>query len=251
MMTLINQVQYLMHKCKEFADVIVGEYNLQDPRACCFCMIHNEATIFNELLHAYVRMYNEQTQDGLLLVAGGLGLTHSQLKKQLRDKTNLVLKGLFVQVVSKIEYSIRETIRLYPAHKLMEYIDRKEKLLNSFDQVYDELDQETKDKLRKFKKKLRDVPPYDSFKLIIQASRKIGIIDEDVEKIWDCIIRIRNCTVHNNSIPSRDDKINIDGRVFQFRENQMIEDRLDFYLFFSTKAVKLFFSWAKTINQDI
>ena len=79
-------------------------------------------------------------------------------------------KMMFIGSMSAMEFGVREVIKLFPNHEIYESIERKEKLSHAFDKVFDTLNNESKDKLRKFRKKFKNVPIFDSFQYIINKS---------------------------------------------------------------------------------
>lgn len=240
---LISQAWELRKKCEEYAGLLSQNYDDDDPRVACFNMIFNETTLTIELLDYYYSIWkNSKTSLNQEEI--------NRIREENAQRCIVATKALFIGAISNIEFNIKNTIRLYLDHPLTESIDRQEKLIEHFDLIYSELDEGAQDKLRKFRRELKGVPPFDSFWHIIEKSLSIGIIDEQEANIWKFIIEVRNCTIHNNAIASRDYQVNIDGREFQLKEGQMSKDKLDFYMFLTRKAVGYFFNWAQRFDRS-
>ena len=240
---IINQTWEIRKKCEEYANLLSQKCGEDDPRVACFNMIFNKATLTFELLKNYHSIWKlHRTYPDKEEI--------NRIREENAQRCNMATKALFVDVISSIEFNTKNTIYLYPNHPLTECVDRREKLIEHFDPIYSELDKEAQDKLRKFRKKLKDVPPFDSFWRIIEKSQSISLIDKQEANIWKFIIEVRNCTIHNNAIASRDCQVNIDGCEFQLEEGQMTKGKLDFYTFLSRKLVDCFFDWAQRFDTS-
>lgn len=205
----------------------------------CFNSIHNHTVLCLESLDHYYNLWGEKPPQYMT--------EHDiqQTIKENQERCIEVTKSLFISTVSLIEFNIRNIIDSTEKHILSDYINRSKKAYDEFERIYKCLDSQEKQKFKSIRKILKDLPPCDSISKIIQKSKSNGFITEAELKEWDFILTLRNITVHNNCISSKDLSIEINNRLFKMEKNEMMSGKLDVYLYLTDHIIKLFYNWSK------
>lgn len=214
-------------------EVILPEY-----KGGCFSMIFNHSTLTLEVLDHYSTIWKS-------VITNKSNEQIEEAKQENGERIISITKSLFISSMSAIEYNIRNIILHTNNHILSDTINRKEKLIDSFSPVFDDLDDETKNKLRSFRKKLKDTPPFDSIGQVMLKSKSSQIINELEYKQWSFLLNTRNIVVHNNSIASKDFSLMIDGREYLHKAGVMLRDNLDFFIELTILAIELSINWIK------
>ncbi len=205
----------------------------------CFNSVYNHAVLSLESLDNYYNLWGQKPPQYMT--------NHDiqQIRKENQERCMEITKSLFISTVSLIEFNIRNIIDSEEKHVLSDYINRSKKAYDEFELVYQCLDPQEKEKFKGVRKILKDLPPCDSISKIIQKSKSNGFITEVELKEWEFILTLRNITVHNNSISSKDLSIEINNRVFKMEKDVMMSDKLDVYLYLTNHIIKLFYNWSK------
>ena len=83
-------------------------------------------------------------------------------------------------------------------------------------------------------------------RVIVQKSVEYGLIDENREQIWECLIEVRNAVVHNNARADKDADYPIRDFIVSFRIGQELRGGLDFFVRLTDVAVDEYYYW---VNQ--
>ncbi len=212
MKLLLNQVATLRKKSKQYKDEITQLLDIpqsdSDPRHNCFSDIFNNLTLTLELLSYYHSIWSNPpikvTQEEIV-----------RKKQKNAERCIIILKWLYIQTLSSIEYNIKESVKLYgdksPASNLIKNNSR----------IY--------------------------LGTIINNSFKDELINNDEIKDWKKLIFIRNCIVHNNAISDRDKSFTINGLNVVTHENKMMQGKLNFFAVLTEVAIDRYFTWAKAL----
>lgn len=206
METLIKEVANLRQKCHSYRDnidSILTRPLTSDPISGCFAAMFNFATLTLEVLSYYYGQWK-----GIHIVTTKEDLKRSREENAERCKE--ITKMQFVLAISSIEYSAKETIKLYPKHPLAKWFHKQKRIYLSG---------------------------------VMDESKRIGLIDSKEREFWDCILAARNSVVHNNAIADRDRTYQIDGITVSFVKGKMLSGKLDFFVKLTNKAVDLYYSW--------
>lgn len=216
-----------------------NKFNKYKEARYCFNTIYNHFVICRENLDKYYKFWLEVP----VKVE-----SENEIKKILESRERRCIeltKNLFISTISTIEYYIRKIIASEEKHMLSDYIERGRRAFDEFELIYNSLDEQEKIKFRKFRKTLKELPPCDSISKIIQKSKSKGFITEEELKEWEFLLNLRNITVHNNCISSKDLSIEINNRVFELKNNEMMVDKLDVYMYLTNVMVNLFYNWCR------
>lgn len=224
-----NTIKY----SSEFTELMGENYGSD-----CFASIHNHLVLSLEMLSFYNNIWSNQPDD------------HKYDQEKV-ERCVEVTKNLFISTVSLIEFNIRNIIDSTQNHILSDYINRSRRAFDEFDDIYKIMGKETQKQLSKVRKKLKDLPPCDSISKILQKSKSVGLITEKELEEWNFIVTVRNITVHNNCIGSKDLNAEINNRKFHIKENDMMHDNLDCYLYLTNHIINLFYNWAKNNYKKI
>ena len=208
--TLTTKTEELLSSAIQYADEFEQLYvNSSVVFDNCFDKIKNQAIITIEVLGVYIDFWKRN-----LIREEDI----NEMSLENEDRILLVTKALFIFTISAIEFNIRQIIANNSTHPLIECINRKEKLIEYFNPIYDSLPEDIKEKFKPFKKKLTDTPPLDAIRRIVDKSKLIDLITDSEINQWIFILEVRNITVHNDLIGSKDMNIEIDNRKFTIRE---------------------------------
>jgi len=89
-----------------------------------------------------------------------------------------------------------------------------------------------------------------SFNNIIKRLKEMGIINDFELRNWDAHREIRNCIVHNNSIPNINVKYDLDGFILNGVKDVHFSGPLDGFLILIEKICKLYFSTLNHLNLN-
>lgn len=208
---LIQQVISIREKCKEYQDNLdkkSGDEIIQnDPRSGCFGMIFNGATVTLELLDHYYSIWSKRYT---VTIA-----ERNKIVGENAERCMKILRMLFIDSLSSIEYSIKNSILLYPNSELYRYAKKQQRKGKTI-----------------------------SLRAIIQKSKSFI---QNEYKYWDFILITRNCAVHNNSIADRNLEIDINGRKFKMEKGEMMRDKLDFFGFLTLILIDIYHIWINKI----
>lgn len=224
----------LIHYSYEFDKIKHNNYT-----SLCFNSIYNHVVLCLESLDNYYSLWTHKAPQYMT------EHDRQQIIKENKERCIEVTKSLFISTVSLIEFNIRNIIDNTEKHILSDYINRSKKAYDEFEVIYQGLDLQEKQKFKSIRKILKDLPPCDSISKIIQKSKSNGFITADELKEWEFILTLRNITVHNNCISSKDSCIEINNRLFKMEKNEMMNDKLDVYLYLTDHVIKLFYNWSK------
>ncbi|MEA1936705.1 MAG: hypothetical protein U9N04_01165 [Patescibacteria group bacterium] len=140
--------------------------------------------------------------------------------KENEERCMAISKMLFIASISSIEFSVKKSILLYPKSELCKFYLEKQK----------------NDK-------------FVSFYEIITRKSKHFITEEDKQS-WEFLITIRNATVHNNSISDKSREIKINGRKLRIKKDEMMQGKLDHYIFLTIEAIKRYYYWTKEFDKN-
>lgn len=199
----------------------------------CLDMIFNKAIIAFEQLKYYENIWKETNN-----------LANDQNSERCIDVTRM----LFIGVISCIEFNIRKIVALQSNKGLLETINRKEKLFDSFEEIYCSMNDEVKGQLKAFRKKLKDLPPSDPISQIIKKSKSEKLIDELDYQSWDFIFNMRNIMVHNNGIASKNAELEFEGRKYYTIEGEGAKGDLAVFLVLTRLVTELFCKWVNSIG---
>lgn len=215
---LIKQVWETRNICKEYHEKLDKVLEIKngkiDFRTGCFGMIFNQATLTLELLGYYYKIWRRPNIS--------LYLTEEKKKQQIvkenSERCMEISKMLFISSMSSIEFSIKNSILLYPRSRLYKFYIKQQK-----------------------RKK------FISLGNILNESKYFMDIKE--YKLWEFLRVVRNSTVHNNSISDRSMKIKINGRKFEIKKDKMMQGKLDHYIFLTKEAIDRYYNWIKKFNK--
>lgn len=177
-----------------------------DIRAVCFWSIRNRTKITEEILSFYDRSWKDT----------GIDVNDEDINSELVERIITVTKNLFVDVVSMIEKTAKETLEMYPAN------DLKRKALENRNYLY-----------------LRN---------ILQASSDSGLISEEDLEEWDDILVMRNLVAHNNSVSDRSKKFMVSGVTISMRPGRMMKGPLGTFIILSERIMTLFYQWILSLD---
>jgi len=206
---LINRTWELRKKCREHGDqvnqLLDQPSDIQDPRSGCFPMIFNTSTMYLELLSYYHDIWGKPH-------VRSTPEEIEKAKQQNAERCVMLLKSLFVMSMSSIEFSAKASIAYYGNHPLACSL-----LANRGRFVY--------------------------LSNIMKKSQTKGLITESAYHDWDGLIAIRNCMVHNNGIPDRDDSYTIGKLSVVATKDKMLQGKLEFFLDLTDSAVDRYSGW--------
>lgn len=201
---MISLLEISRHYAEDVTERISDRQN--DVRSMCFWNIHNRVKITQEILSFYDRSWKGHMID----------VNDEDINSELVERIVTVTKNLFVDVVSTIEKTSKETVDLYPK------LGIREKALENRNYLY-----------------LRN---------IMQASVDIGIMERRDMEEWDDILVMRNLVAHNNSISDRSKKFMVSGITISMRPGRMMKGPMNTFIVLSERIVTLFYDWLNSID---
>lgn len=195
-MELRERALKISETANQHKELLIEKYEKNDPRSECFVMLGNSAVLTAESLDYFYRKPPGTCQPN-----------------EMNERCKIITKWMFIATVSTIEYSVKETIKLYPQ--------------SPFQQCFSKL---------------------GFWAGIGKKSLELGLMDEDEQKAAKFIIECRNCCVHNNGHARRSSKVKIDGRELEQKEGEMIKDKIDVFLFLTENISEWFFNWSQKLD---
>ena len=206
-MDMISEVQRLLDISENYArDVENISDRKNDKRSMCFWNIHNRIRITQEILNFYDRYW----KDANIEMTGENG-------NEMIERIVTVTKNLFVDIVSMIEKTSKESVDIYDMSEL-----------------------------RKLSLGDRN---YMYMRNILHASSELGIISKGSMEEWDDILVMRNLAAHNNSESDRSRKFMISDIVISMRPGRMMKGPLNTFLVFSERSITLFYEWLTAVDR--
>jgi len=208
-MPLIKQIIDLRSKCHGYCESFkqqISDKKELEAAIGCFGMLFNKTTLTLELLSHYYECWKTPRnlpQDELTII-----------QKENAERCMEAQKDMFIGYISAIEYSLKQILvanRLHPLRQQCEAIIKK----RSNHKIY-----------------LGD---------IINLSTDSGIIRDKLQ--WECIIDVRNCSVHNNSIAETNKTYLLGNRRIEMTKDTMMKGTLDFFGFLSGLALNEYAAW--------
>ncbi len=215
---LLEEVWSLREKCSKFQDEIISiiKADQEDIRVGCFGMIFNQVTQTYELLRLYYEIWRNPSLFGYKIPSNSQEI--EQVRKENTERCIMATKWLFIGALSSIEYSMKETIKLYPKSKIYSWFSNRVK---QGKRVY--------------------------LSGIIEKSVEYGLIDESKKHIWMCLIKVRNTVIHNNAIADENANYQIGDLIVSFREGQMLRGKLDFFVRLTDVVVNEYYHWLRQL----
>lgn len=205
-MTAAEETARLLAVCRQYAETVDAEIakTETDPRKGVFWNIHNRVKITEEILTFYGKVFGE---------------TELEPENENSERVLIVTKDMFTDVISIIEKSTKDMLRLYPKFGL------KEATLKKGSHLY-----------------LRN---------IFESARDAGLMsDEDFEE-WESIQVIRNLAMHNNCVADRTGKIEVDGITVTMRVGRMMKGPIDTFAVLTHHAVALYYALLMALEKSV
>ncbi|GBC62737.1 hypothetical protein DENIS_3714 [Desulfonema ishimotonii] len=241
---IVGGLDILKTQCFDFHSGFNEKLNLQNklqhPVIISFSAIYNYANICYEFINQYLQL-SKSDQVEIENI--------DQYIDEVVQRCIELTKIMFIGSMSAMEFGVREVIKLFPNHEIYESIERKEKLIHEFDKVFDTLNNESKDKLRKFRKKFKNVPIFDSFQYIINKSKSLNLLTKEEAELWKTIIDLRNSAVHNGMYAIKDLSIDSENLKFHFLKNTGIKEDMDFFVYLCVNAVDMKCIWLQRLFE--
>ncbi len=201
-MEILTEIIQLSAVCREHAESV--DMNVAktetDPRKMIFWNIHNRVKITEEILTFYEQAFKDKA-----------------FETENSERMLIVTKDMFIDIVSAIEKSMKDMLKLYPGSGL------KEATLKKGSHLY-----------------LRN---------LCESCMDIGLFSEDVFNEWDKIIVLRNLTAHNNCISDRTESISIGDITVRMRVGRMMKGPLDTFIVLTAHIIELFYSWLMLMEE--
>jgi hypothetical protein len=215
MKDLIEKIQALRNQCENCGDKVsylLGiSTDVKDPRTGCFAMIFNHSTLSLELLAYYYGLWQKPSAQ---LTAEAV----EEARKQNWERCNELLKSLFVMAMSSIEYSAKASAVYYGRQSFAHSL-------------------------------LRSKVGFVYLSNIIKRSEENDLLNSSACRDWEGLIAVRNCVVHNNTIPHRTENYVIEGINIVATEGIMLQGKLDFFAILTKVAVNRYFDWVTALIQ--
>lgn len=233
----------LIEHCHKIRKICHTRSAVDSPRDDCFGMIFNQTTVACELLHYYSVLWEKPAKDTLTDEEVAL------IRLQNSQRCVQATKSLFIGAISSIEYNIRKAVSLCQSHPLKDTVDRKERLIDCLDAVLSKLPPDIRSSMAGFRKMVRDVPPFDSFRRILDQSHRLGYLTESEYNLWTFMVEARNCCVHNNAIVNQNRQLRVANREFVMRKGVMLNAELDFFTLLLLEALPSLESWFECLRR--
>lgn len=137
--------------------------------------------------------------------------------QEMSERLMVVTRDMFVDIVSSVEKAARDCMRIYQSSGV------QAKAAEQGGRMY-----------------LRD---------IICASKALGIIDERDSESWECVLLMRNLTIHNNSVSDRSDVFVLEDLRISMRPNRMMKGPPSTFVTLSSVTLKLFYRWLMSMHR--
>jgi len=214
---LVKKVAKLREKTRQYGDEISKLLSISpsvsDPRTGCFAMIFNNLTLTLELLSHYHSLWSR------LNVKVSTKEEAARIRKENGERCIMILKWLFVDSLSSIEYSTKVSVAFYggasPAKNLA-------KVKGQYIYLSD----------------------------IMRNSKNFNLIDDTEYDDWQNLIFLRNCMVHNNGISDRDKIFDIAGIRVVANIGKMLQGKLGFFAILAEVAIERYLAWVKALIKE-
>lgn len=236
----IEALKILQTQCYDFREGFKKRFSLAeaqkaDPRLLAFAGVHNNARIGEEFLSSYYLQWSE--------LKPGQRPSDDECLAELVPRCVEFLKTVFFSSMSVVEYSVRETIRLYLDHPLQEAINRREKLVVAFEELTADFPQDLREKLSPIRKRLKALPVLDTFQYILEKSYSLEILDETESEQWKTIVELRNSAAHNGMYAHKDMDLSFTEPDLHFKKSEPIKADLDIFTHCTVIVVDHFCKW--------
>lgn len=208
-MDLLSEMRALLELSGHYAGNVPGASGRKDVRTMCFWNIRNRVKITEEILSFYRRSWKSAMID----------VDDEEVGGELVERIVTVTKNLFVDVVSAIEKTARETLDMYRDRTM------KDRAMRDRNYLY-----------------LRN---------ILQASTEYGMVSSDTFREWDDILVLRNLVAHNNSVSDRSKRLMVSGVTISMRPGRMMKGPLNTFVVLSERIMTLFYEWLVSMDRSM
>lgn len=208
-MTVAEDLIRLVAECKEYADAVEKEIAEpgNDLRKMCFWNIHNRVKITEEIMVMYERVWGSSSFPDV----------DEKISEELVERIVTITKDLYVDVVSIVEKTMKDSLRFYSKSGL------KEAALRKTSHLY--------------------------MRNILFCAMESGLIDQDRFREWDELLVLRNLAAHNNSIADRQDRFEIEGITVSMRPGRMMKGPINVFVVLTGRLIVLFYEWLSLLEE--
>ena len=209
-MTIANDLSTLRDSCMSYAKDV--EKQIANPgndlRAICFWNIHNRVKLTEEIMVMYERVWSSENFPDV----------DQDVSAELTERVIMITKDLFIDVVSMIEKTMKDSLKFHTSSGL------KEAALKRTSHLY--------------------------MRNILLSALEMGYIEKSVFDEWDLLLIIRNLAAHNNSIADRQGKFRISDIEISMRPGRMMKGPLNTYIVLSERMIAMFFDWLSMLKKN-
>lgn len=209
-MTIANDLSTLRDSCMSYAKDV--EKQIANPgndlRAMCFWNIHNRVKLTEEIMVMYERVWSSENFPDV----------DQDVSAELTERVIMITKDLFIDVVSMIEKTMKDSLKFHTSSGL------KEAALKRTSHLY--------------------------MRNILLSALEMGYIEKSVFDEWDLLLIIRNLAAHNNSIADRQGKFRISDIEISMRPGRMMKGPLNTYIVLSDRMIAMFFDWLSMLKKN-
>ncbi len=209
-MTIANDLSTLRDSCMSYAKDV--EKQIANPgndlRAMCFWNIHNRVKLTEEIMVMYERVWSSENFPDV----------DQDVSAELTERVIMITKDLFIDVVSMIEKTMKDSLKFHTSSGL------KEAALKRTSHLY--------------------------MRNILLSGLEMGYIEKSVFDEWDLLLIIRNLAAHNNSIADRQGKFRISDIEISMRPGRMMKGPLNTYIVLSERMIAMFFDWLSMLKKN-
>ncbi|MDI9378334.1 MAG: hypothetical protein ACOX10_01435 [Candidatus Methanomethylophilaceae archaeon] len=198
-MSLMSETEILMDATKVYAESAADlENGNRDPLPMSLWNIHNRVRMAVEMLSYYSGFRTTPETEG-----------------ELTERTVVVTKDLFIDVVSAIEKASKDAVRLCPDSDVARKVGRDTRRIN--------------------------------LRSILDASKESALLSEGDVGEWNDILLIRNLAVHNNAMADRPAVCRVGNISVSLRPGRMMKGPQETYVILTSRAVTLFYTWLRSL----
>ena len=179
-----------------------------DLRAMCFWNIHNRVKLTEEIMVMYERVWSSENFPDV----------DQDVSAELTERVIMITKDLFIDVVSMIEKTMKDSLKFHTSSGL------KEAALKRTSHLY--------------------------MRNILLSALEMGYIEKSIFDEWDLLLIIRNLAAHNNSIADRQGKFRISDIEISMRPGRMMKGPLNTYIVLSERMIAMFFEWLSMLKKN-
>ncbi len=209
-MTIANDLSTLRDLCMSYAKDV--EKQIANPgndlRAMCFWNIHNRVKLTEEIMVMYERVWSSENFPDV----------DQDVSAELTERVIMITKDLFIDVVSMIEKTMKDSLKFHTSSGL------KEAALKRTSHLY--------------------------MRNILLSALEMGYIEKSIFDEWDLLLIIRNLAAHNNSIADRQGKFRISDIEISMRPGRMMKGPLNTYIVLSERMITMFFEWLSMLKKN-